>query len=243
MPTIIVSVLGLFAAYRFTRFMHRFYQNDPRIWSRSIKKFAVEDKSNPPAGNAVLFVGSSSIRFWQTLKQDMSPFPVINRGFGGSMIHQIIHYAGRIVLPYKPKAIFFYAGENDITGILFTKKHGAGQIRDSYQHFCSLVHTEFPGTPIYFISIKPPKARIRHWEEMRRANQLIADYCDTDKRLHYVDIVPAMLDKEGKARRDFFRADGIHMNEAGYAAWTGQIRPLVASLFAEPEQPVLAEAS
>lgn len=203
------------------------YHNDPRLWRLAIERFVKEDKDDPPPANAILFTGSSSIRFWESLAEDMAPHPVINRGFGGSMIHQVLHYMDQIVLPYRPAAIFLYAGENDIAGLVFTRRHSAEEVCENFRAFCRRVHDELPGTPIYYISIKPAKRRQKFWPEMRRANQLIKSVCDSDRRLHYIDIVPAMQDDKGQTRGELFRYDGVHMNEQGYAVWTRVIRPVV----------------
>lgn len=233
MQTLIITIVSLAVLVKLGSFLHRLYNNCPSIWARAINKFSKADQQEFPPQGAALFVGSSSIRFWESLEQDMAPLPVINRGFGGSMIHQVIHYADRIVLPYRPKAIFFYAGENDISGILFTRKHSAEQVLQNFQTFCEKVHQQLPDVTIHFISIKPPKTRMKYWGEMQRANQLIETYCNSDPRLHYIDIVPAMLNDKGETRVDLLKADGIHLNESGYAIWARVIKPLVSNVFPE----------
>lgn len=209
------------------------YHNDPFLWRLAIEKFLRQDKRNPPPTNGVLFTGSSSIRFWDSLEQDMAPYPVLNRGFGGSMIHQVLHYVDEIILPYRPAAIFLYAGENDIAGLWFTRKHSAEEVCENFQMLCERVHEELPDTPIYYISIKPAKRRQKYWPEMQRANQMIENICDSDQRLHYIDIVAAMQNDAGETRTELFTYDGVHMNKQGYAAWTRVIRPVVEELFTE----------
>lgn len=209
------------------------YHNDPLLWRLAIEKFRRQDQRNPPLPNGVLFTGSSSIRFWDSLEQDMAPYPVINRGFGGSMIHQVLHYVDDIILPHQPAAVFLYAGENDIAGLWLTRRHSAEEVRDNFRMFCQRVHEELPDTPIYYISIKPAKGRQKYWREMQRANQMIEDFCDSDQRCHYVDIVPAMQNDAGETRNELFTFDGVHMNEKGYAAWTRVIRPVVEELARE----------
>ncbi len=213
-----------------SRMLKGLYHNDPVLWRLAIEKFLRQDKRNPPTANAILFTGSSSIRFWDSLERDMAPFPVINRGFGGSMIHQGLHYVDEIVLPYQPAAIFLYAGENDIAGLLFTRRHSADEVCENFQMFYQHIHQEQPDTPIYYISIKPAKRRQQYWPEMQRANRLIRAFCDSDRRLRYIDIVPAMLDSAGHVRSELFKFDGIHLNEQGYAIWTRVIRPYLEEL-------------
>jgi lysophospholipase L1-like esterase len=214
----------------FRKILKGMYHNDPLLWRLAIEKFKREDRRKPPPENAVLFTGSSSIRFWDSLQRDMAPYPVINRGFGGSMLHQVVHYMDEIVFPYEPSAIFLYAGENDIAGLLVTRKHSAEEVSESFQQFCRQVFERLPDTPIHYISIKPAKSRRKYWPQMQHANRLIEDFCDTDPRLRYIDIVPAMHNDAGELRGELFSRDGVHLNAKGYAVWRQVIRPAVRDL-------------
>jgi lysophospholipase L1-like esterase len=226
----LVVMLGLTAL---ARFLAKLRSADPIVWERAIRQFEKEDRRCPPPKGVIVFTGSSSIRFWKSLQEDMAPLPVVNRGFGGSQIHQVTHYADRIVLPYQPRAVVFYAGENDMAGLFFSRKRTPAEIRDAYEGFCRKIHTALPEVPIYYISTKPPKRRLRLWPAMQEANRLVREYCASDKRLHYIDIVPAMLDADGKPRRDVFKWDGIHLNEKGYEIWTSVVRPILVEAFLE----------
>jgi lysophospholipase L1-like esterase len=223
-----VVAFGLMALDRFTA---KLVSADPTMWEGVIRRFEKQDRHSHPPECVIVFTGSSSIRFWKSLKEDMAPLPVVNRGFGGSQIHQVAHYVDRIVLPYNPRAVVFYAGENDMAGLFFSRKRTPVEIRDAYQEFCQKVHAALPQVPIYYISTKPPKRRLRLWPAMQVANGLVREYCASDARLHYIDIVPAMLDAEGKPRRDLFKWDGIHLNEKGYAIWKSVVRPILAEAF------------
>ncbi len=181
----------------------------------------------------MLFTGSSSIRFWKSLERDMAPYPIINRGFGGSMMHQVVHYMDQIVVPYKPAAIFLYAGENDIAGLLITRKHSAREVCEGFQQFCQRVFERLPDTPIYYIAIKPAKSRRKYWPQMQLANSMIKELCVGDPRLRFIDIGPAMLNDAGEVRGELFTRDGIHLNEKGYAVWRKVILPAVKELAAE----------
>jgi lysophospholipase L1-like esterase len=229
----LVVALGLMAL---ARFLAKLRSADPTMWEGAIRKFEEEDRRSPPPRGVIVFTGSSSIRFWKSLKEDMAPLPVMNRGFGGSQIHQVTHYADRIVLPYQPRAVVFYAGENDMAGLYLSRKKSPSDIRDAYQGFCEKIHAALPEVPIYYISTKPPKRRLRLWPAMQEANRLVREHCASDERLRYVDVVPAMLDAGGKPRRDVFKWDGIHLNEKGYAIWTSVVRPVLAQAFPESGQ-------
>ena len=150
--------------------------------------------------------------------------PVLNRGFGGSVITHVTHFADRIVLPYEPTAIVLYAGDNDI---------GFGLSADctlrDFEAFVEHIRSTAPDTPIYYISIKPSPARWDLWEEMQRANQLIEARTETQPALHFIDVSEAMLDEEGQPIGELFLADGLHMTTAGYELWTSIVRPRLAA--------------
>ena len=221
-------VIGIILALIFIlRFRAKLNSGDPTIWEREISKYGKQDIENPPTEGAILFTGSSSIRYWNTLRQDMTPLNILNRGFGGSRISDAIYYVDRIVLPYKPKSIVFYAGENDLSGLFYTKKKTPEEVKNNFREFCEKIHGQLPEVPIYFISIKPPKRRKKLWDEMKRANSLVEEFCNSNDLLHYIDIVPPMLTTEGTPRSELFKWDGIHMTELGYEIWTSIVKPIL----------------
>jgi lysophospholipase L1-like esterase len=207
-------------------------KGDPTLWERSIRKFEKSDRKKIPRNNnIILFTGSSSIVYWKNLEEDMNPLAVLNRGFGGSQIPDVTYYVDRIVVPYKPKAIVFYAGENDITGLLVSKKKTAEEVVTSFRQFCDKVSTAYKSIPIYFISIKPPKRRKKFWPEMEEANRLVENYCSLNENLQYINIVDPMLDSEGNVNPDLFKWDGIHLNNKGYKIWKAVIKPILLQDF------------
>jgi lysophospholipase L1-like esterase len=189
-------------------------------FDREIRAFEAADKDKPPAPGGVLFVGSSSIRLWTTLADDFPGVPVINRGFGGSKIADSTRYADRIVIPYQPKTIVFYAGDNDIAG---GKK--PDRVLADYKAFVEKVHASLPNTRILFISIKPSIKRWALIDAIREANQLVKDFSVSSDKLGYIDIVPQMLGPDGKPRAELLREDGLHMTRAGYEIWRDAVKP------------------
>jgi lysophospholipase L1-like esterase len=198
--------------------------DEPDAWEWSIARFEAQDRVKPPAKDAIVFTGSSSITLWKTLEQDMAPLPVINRGFGGSKIHQVAYYVDRIVIPYRPRAVVLFAGTNDIAG---PKPKTAQQVLDGYLAFVRAVHAALPETPIYYISITPTPSRWKYWPVVREANRLIQAYTGTDPGLHFIDLTDTILGPDGKPNRDLFRIDRLHPNQAGYAKWTATIKPVL----------------
>jgi len=182
------------------------------------------DAKNPPPQGAVLFAGSSSIRMWQDTQKYFPATPVTNRGFGGSQMEHLVHYADRIIIPYKPKLVLVYEGDNDLASGKTPDKVLAG-----FKDFVAQVHAKLPETRIAYISIKPSPSRWALVEKMKQANQLIKDYTATDKRLTFIDVFTPMLDADGTPRAELFRDDKLHMNEAGYKLWQSIIEPYLKS--------------
>ncbi|WP_304175703.1 GDSL-type esterase/lipase family protein [Phenylobacterium aquaticum] len=189
-------------------------------FAAEIAHFAELDATAPPQACAFLFVGSSTIRFWRSLDQDMSPYPVINRGFGGSKIEDVDLYFDKVVTPYKPRAIFFYAGENDLWS-----GETVEAVVANFERFMALKTAQLGEAPVYFISLKPSKLRLAQMPLQSEVNARIRALADTRADLRYVDVTPAMLDQG--APKDIYVADGLHMNPDGYALWTGVVRPVL----------------
>ena len=196
----------------------------PAFWEAAIDSYEELDRANPPDPGAILFTGSSSIRLWDSLAEDMAPLRVLNRGFGGSHIDHVSHFAKRIVLPYRPRAVVLYAGDNDLA-------QGSGKTPASvladFQHFVGLVHAALPDTPVYFVAIKPSLARWDRWPEMSRANAQIEEWAATTGGVEYFDIAASMLGASGEPRGELFIFDGLHLSDEGYEVWTGVIRPVL----------------
>jgi len=193
----------------------------PESWEAIIAKFEAADRQSPPAQNAIVFIGASSIVRWNLPEY----FPelgakAINRGFGGSVVADSVYYADRIVIPYKPRIVVFYAGDNDVE-----TPATAEQIAAGFTKFDQKVHAALPETKIIFISIKPSIRRWAFMDKIRGANGLVKDYIGKHKNLEFVDIVPQMIGADGKPRPELLVADGLHMTPEGYKIWTAALRP------------------
>lgn len=189
-------------------------------WEAEIRKFEEADRVQPPPRGAVLFVGSSSVRLWQTLAEDFPGVKVINRGFGGSQIDDSTLYADRIVVPYKPRMVVLYAGDNDLAAGKTPQ-----QVFEDYKAFVARVRRDLPKTKIAFISIKPSPSRAALLPKMREANGLIKNYVSRDKGLAYIDVFTPMLDGDGSPRPELFGPDMLHMNREGYRLWKSVVAP------------------
>ncbi|HMJ89888.1 MAG TPA: SGNH/GDSL hydrolase family protein [Candidatus Acidoferrum sp.] len=191
-----------------------FGQPKTNSFEGEIRKFEASDKTNPPPKNAVLFLGSSSIRMWRNVAKDFPDYRVINRGFGGSQIADSIYFAERIIFPYEPSTIVFYAGGNDINA-----GKSAEKVFSDFQTLVTHVHSKLPKTQIAYISVAPNPARWSQIERIRRANELIAGYTRTDPRLSFINTYEHMLGADGAPKPGIFLPDRLHMNTNGYAIW------------------------
>ncbi|MEN6576903.1 MAG: SGNH/GDSL hydrolase family protein [Phycisphaerales bacterium] len=195
---------------------------DPNRFAGEIKAFAEWDSKNAIPAEPVLFVGSSSIRMWRT-HEAFPELPVVNRGFGGSHISDVICYLDQVVLPYSPKVLVFYAGDNDIAA-----GKSAQRVAQDYRKFVQLVHAKFPAARIVYVTIKPSHSRWSLWPEMKKANELIRDFCNQDDRLFFADLATPLLGADGVPRRELFCPDQLHLNPQGYAIWTQTLAPILS---------------
>ncbi len=191
-------------------------------FEKSILGFEKED-SLGIAQDAVVLYGSSSFYFWKTAKADLAPTKIINRGFGGSTIPELIQYADRTIFKYNPKKILIYGGENDLST---EKVKTPEQVLDSYKQLTAMIFERLPKIQIYFVSMKPSIARKALWPTIQRGNALIKAY-SKHKNLHFIDITQTMLKADGEIDGSIFIKDSLHMNAKGYARWTKIIKPIV----------------
>jgi len=188
-----------------------------------IRSFKKQDSISYPQKNAILFVGSSSFTKWTDAQDYFPGYPIINRGFGGSSLTDVIRYKDEIIFPYQPKQIVIYCGENDIAGdsdvtglIVFER------FKTLYQD----IREKMPNVPIAYISMKPSPSRWNMKERMISGNEMIKLYLNRKElNAKFIDVWSAMLGKDGKPIADIFIEDELHMNAKGYAIWQKIIQP------------------
>ncbi|MHC4925755.1 MAG: GDSL-type esterase/lipase family protein [Planctomycetota bacterium] len=190
-------------------------------WGKEINAFKEWDAKNSVPDDAVLFVGSSSIRLWETVRS-FPELKVINRGFGGSDIKSVTYFFDKIVSCYKPSKIIFYAGDNDIAEGLSPEA-----VYNDFKVFYQLCSDKLPEVEIIYISIKYSGRRIDFIPKMKKANSLIKNFCETKSNLLYVDLASCLLDEKGLPNDDVFVEDRLHLNEAGYRLWTDILKPIL----------------
>ena len=190
-------------------------QPDPTRFEAEIQAFERADSVDAPAPGAILFTGSSSVRFWNTLAEDFPDHQVLNRGFGGSEFSDLQYYADRVVYPYRPSVVFVYEGDNDINAG-DTPAQVLAQARMLRDSIAAHLGAD---TPVVFISPKPSVARWHLRAAYEEANALLEAYANTTDHTYFADVWTPALKENGEVRDDIFVADDLHMNAVGYAIW------------------------
>lgn len=188
----------------------------------SIKNFEQKDAQQSPAPGGIVFTGSSSFAMWREADKDLAPLPIINRGFGGSTLPEVIHYVDRAVIKYDPKTIVVYC-ENDMFG---KKAKTPEQTRDAYVTLTKKIREELPDVKMYYVSMKPSPSRWSRRADVQKANQLIKTFVKSDRNHEYIDVWPVML-KDGRPDGSIFLKDSLHMNPEGYRRWTAVLKPIL----------------
>lgn len=191
-------------------------------FASEIAAFKKQDSVSFPPAKAILFVGSSSFRLWKDVQDHFPGYTIVNRGFGGSALPDVIRYANDIIIPYRPKQIVIYCGENDFAG---NDTLSPEQVAQRFIELFTIIRSRYKKIPIAYVSMKPSPSRTKLLVKFETANEMIKNFLVTEKRTAYIDVYHAMLNEEGDPMPDIFIEDKLHMNAKGYAIWQKIIEP------------------
>ena len=194
-------------------------------FASEIEQFKKQDALNPPAANAILFLGSSSFRKWTDVSDYFPGYTIINRGFGGSAFPDVIRYAADIIYPYHPRQVVIYCGDNDLAS---SDSVTADTVFERFRVLFEAIRSNLPGENIVFVSIKPSPSRVRLMDKMEKANLLIQTYLSINGHASFVDVFHKMLNPDGSIMAELFLEDKLHMNAKGYAIWQKAIAPYLS---------------
>jgi len=207
---------------------------DPTRFEDTIKRFEEHDRMHAPPEGAIVLTGSSSIARWNNQAAEaLAPLTVIPRGFGGSIMHDVVHYLDRVALEYKPRAILIYEGDND-TGVAsygLTPDHILGNLKT----IIGRIHDELPETRVYVLSVKPSILREGVWSTAQQVNAGYEAIAESDPLVFYVDVANPFLDVDGKVMTDIFVEDGLHLNDLGNSIWGAAIKAALMPMEARHE--------
>lgn len=193
-------------------------------FANEIAAFKKQDSISFPPKQAILFVGSSSFTIWKDVQAYFPGYTIINRGFGGSSLTDLMRYQEDVIFPYHPKQIVIYCGENDIAG------DSAVTGKMVFERFLELyrsIKKNLPGVAVAYISMKPSSSRWNMKVKMIAGNSLIKNYLERKKDTNdkYVNVWDPMLDTDGEPMKYIFIKDNLHMNAKGYTIWQKIIEP------------------
>lgn len=198
----------------------------PRTYSQpfinEIQAFKKQDSASHPSKNAIVFVGSSSFRKWTDVQSAFPNYSIINRGFGGATLPDVIRYVDDIIIPYHPKQVVIYCGDNDLAS---SDTVTANTVTERFKKLFYLIRKGLPKARISFLSIKPSPSRERLLPKIIKANAAIKKFIAKQKNTSFIDVFHPMLLSNGKPMPDLFVEDSLHMNEKGYAIWQKVIQP------------------
>lgn len=196
-------------------------QNHP--FADEIKHYKEQDKTKMPPAHSILFVGSSSFRLWDSVQNYFPGFQIINRGFGGSSLKDVIYYADDIIFPYHARQIVIYCGENDLA----EANIDASVVLERFKILFELIRKHDPQVPVAFVSMKPSPSRRQHFEAMIAGNAAIKYYLSKQSNTSYIDVFSLMLKPDGNPKPEIFKSDSLHMNGKGYRIWQQAITPVL----------------
>ena len=135
-------------------------------WEKEMAAFKNLDEENPPQPGLTLFVGSSTFTIWKSMQEDMPDIALINRGFGGSQVTDLIEHFDTVIAPYDPKHIVIYEGDNDLAS-----GKAPELVLSNYKKLLETIRERYAQVPVTVVSVKPSEARRDKIESMNELNQ------------------------------------------------------------------------
>ena len=233
-----IAVVGVvWLARRGADELHRFRSDDPTVWEAEIREFERAAAERPPSPSAVVVIGASTVRFWETADEDLAPLEVVRRGFGGAKVSDVAHYAERLVSP-RPAAVMLAIGGNDLFDLAGNDPRTPEQVATSIEQLVGKLRTLHPDVPVYFVSIRPPILDPQGRDPSSQVNARVRAFADATAGVEYVDANGELYGADGTLREGMLDWDRTQLSREGYRVWARPIRerlvrdlvPLTASV-------------
>lgn len=224
LTTVLVAVLVMagYGGWRLKQEADRVMSDDPRVWSPVIEELL---EKPVPVARPVLFVGSSSIRFWgDDLTADLADVGAFGRGFGGAKIDDIRHYSQQLIGDLNPRAIVVYIGSNDLSGSFGMQAIGNTEAEARYRSMLDELKRYAKGVPIYLVALKPTRRSVDRWAQIQAFNTRLQKLSESDGQLGFIDANSDLWNQRGEVRSDTLLWDGMHLNRTGYQVWGRKIQ-------------------
>ncbi len=190
-------------------------------WEGEIAAFDKLNQTEKYSGHSILFTGSSSIRLWSTLKEDMAPYPVIQRGFGGSNSPAVLQYIERIAYPHNLAGVVIFIA-NDITGS--PNDLTPTESSENFRKIIRVLRAKYKKQPIFLIEITPTGSRWKKWSVIQEDNAKLKAICQQEKKVYFIETAQHFLNEKGEPRNELFRSDLLHLNPEGYKIWSALVK-------------------
>ena len=197
-------------------------------WGQAIDQFDAENQSQRDPADAILFIGSSSVRRWDTMATDMTPYRTVRRGYGGAKFTDVAVFADRIVTPHSYRALVMFVG-NGVTGK--PEDHTPDQIEALARHIVGVSHKHQAGSPVFLIEITPCEKRFDAWPKIRAVNARLREIALSSPNTYFVATASHFLNADAMPRPELFVSDKLHLNDAGYDLWSTLIRRRLDDVF------------
>jgi lysophospholipase L1-like esterase len=226
-PVVGPAVVG----YRIWSEIRATISEDPDVWETQIRAFEKVDRRRPPQKGAVVFAGSSTIRFWRTLADDVAPLSVVQRGFGGAKVNDVIHYMDRLITPHAPSMVVLYIGSNDLLDFGGNRPKSADEMQGLYETLLNGLHARLPQATIVVLATFPSPLNAKRTELIQAVNDRVRQIARDEPWLELLDGNAALRNHGGEPNRSLFLFDRVHLNREGYRAWAQILRPKLLDLW------------
>lgn len=190
-------------------------------WEKDISKWEQLDQSTDDPDDAILLIGSSSIRRWDSAAEDLAPYPVIGRGYGGARFTDLAVFAERLIHPHQYRAVVIFVA-NDVTGKSSDRPMEA--VQAAVKHIVRVAQDHQPESPVVLVEITPTSSRRNGWPKIRQVNAFLREFSLTKANVSFVSTAEWYLDSDDQVRDEYFVSDKLHLNERGYDVWGSLIK-------------------
>ena len=193
-------------------------------WEKDIQQLEALDASESYPEDAILFIGSSSIRLWKSIDEDMKPYVPIRRGYGGAKYKDLAVFADRLIKPHQFKAMVVFVA-NDVTGN--ENDTPMEDLQKLVKHVIATGQKHQPDAPVFLVEVTPTSSRFKAWSRIREVNQMLRDLALTTPGVHFIATAEHFLNDEKQPRDELFVEDRLHLNSEGYKLWSSLIKPVL----------------
>ena len=225
-PILAVPVLGpAILGWKIWDEVRRTISEDPLVWEKQIRAFEKTERKRPAAKGGVVFAGSSTIRLWGGLAQDMAPIPAVQRGFGGAKLNDVIHYMDRLITAHAPAMVVLYIGSNDMLDFGGNRPKSMEEMQELYDTLLTRLHDRLPDAQIIVLATFPSPLNARRAAQIEAVNEYVREIAESKPWLDLISGTEALKTPSGEPDRSLFRFDRTHLNKKGYTRWAQILRP------------------